>query len=371
MSMRCNRKFRFYKCLQLLSALLGFLNSSFGYSDDSTIEENGMNNLYRRISVESFGGPEKLKVEKFTGLKPLTESDVLVNVGYVGVNRADLLLREGKYHIKTLPVVPGLEASGIVASAGGKFSKGDRVLIFKAQSGMYSEQVCVQSTALIKIPENVSLEIAASLPLNWLTASQCMTKLIDIQAGQSVAVFSAASGVGQAAIQIAKHVGVRVVGIVSSERKAKFLNDRYGIEAFVGREPDELDRVLSTIKSDGFDGILDLQGGKFFRSALKGVCSGGTVAQCANPSLEDSQINVRDFYPRNISIKGFQYGNLIALGRDTFFEQLKSVLQGFEQGYYQPLDLKIFDLADAGEAHTSLGNREFIGKVLLRTGACE
>jgi NADPH2:quinone reductase len=113
------------------------------------------------------------------------------------------------------------------------------------------------------------------------------------------------------------------------------------------------------------DGVFDLVGGPRFRLALRLARPGGVVVQAANPSLEDTLINVRDFYPKNLSILGFQYGNLMAIGKDRFADQLEIVLNGFTTGRFQPLERSVFSVDIAAQAHLRLQDRTHIGKVLI------
>jgi NADPH2:quinone reductase len=321
---------------------------------------------YKKVILREFGGPERLCLESVDGFT-FDSSKVEVAIAFAGVNRADILLREGKYHIKDLPITPGLEASGEIVRDGHGFRAGDRVLIYRAQSGMYSEQVRVDPTDLVKIPVTLSLKTAASIPLNWLTAYDCLSRLICIKSGQSMAIFAASSGVGQAAIQIAKGFGARPYAVVSSEVKAKYLADRFGIDALASTISEEIEAwILEKVGPKGVDGVLDLVGGKLFRTALRVTQAGGKIAQAANPSLEDSTINVRDFYPRNISIFGFQFGNLMTLKRDSFGSQLQEIIAGFESGIYRPADLTIYTPDQAAVAHMHLQDRTHVGKVLIQ-----
>jgi NADPH2:quinone reductase len=182
-----------------------------------------------------------------------------------------------------------------------------------------------------------------------------------------MAIFAASSGVGQAAIQIAKGFGARPYAVVSSEVKAKYLADRFGIDALASTISEEIEAwILEKVGPKGVDGVLDLVGGKLFRTALRVTQAGGKIAQAANPSLEDSTINVRDFYPRNISIFGFQFGNLMTLKRDSFGSQLQEIIAGFESGIYRPADLTIYTPDQAAVAHMHLQDRTHVGKVLIQ-----
>lgn len=323
-----------------------------------------MSQAYRRIRIHRFGGPECLELERFEAPKR-TPGLVPVEVAYAGVNRADLLMREGNYHLRTLPLTPGCEASGRVTENAEGFRAGDRVLIFKAPSGMDSDYVEVGPECLVKIPAEISLQVAASIPLNWLTAFDCLDRLMKLQPGQTVAIFAAASGVGQAAIQIALARGARPFAVVSSEDKAKYLQSRYPIPVLASAQPEHIESWILGECREGVDGVFDLVGGPRFRLALKLARAGGIVVQAANPSLEDTLINVRDFYPKNLSIFGFQYGNLMAIGKDRFAEQLDIVLAGFTSGRFQPIERSVFSVEIAAQAHLKLQERTHIGKVLI------
>jgi NADPH2:quinone reductase len=323
--------------------------------------------VFERVVVRAFGGVNRLEQERFEA-PPRSTGKVQVRIAFAGVNRADVLLREGKYHLRTLPITPGLEASGTVLETSEGFQAGERVLIYKAQHGMYAGLAEVTPDSLIRIPDAISLKVAASIPLNWITAYDCLDRLMALKRGQTVAIFAAASGVGQAAIQIALERGARPYGIVTSEAKAEYLRRRFDIPVLATGSPEEIEPWFLSKNGAPSDGVFDLVGGSQFRYALKLTRAGGVVVQAANPSLEDSWINVRDFYPRNISIHGFQYGNLIALGRDCFAEQLQKIFDGITRGHFLPAELFVFPAQEAASAHLKLEDRSHVGKILLQLG---
>lgn len=330
-----------------------------------------MSKLYRKIVINNFGASDVLKLEiKDLPISPenITKK-IKIAVSHVGVNRADVLLREGKYHLRELPVTPGLEASGVVLESCGNWKKGDRVLIFKAENGLYTDYVEMESDSIIKIPDSVSLLQAASIPLNWITAFDCLYRLLNIKEKKSIAIFAAASGVGQAAIQMAKSEGLNVFAFVSSNEKANYLRQKYNIKAFAITSPDQIEQIIfSLIEDKKVDVTFDLVGGAFFQTALKITQDCGVVAQAANPTLENSLINVRDFYPRNLTIHGFQFANLIKNKKDQFKNHLCEILNRFESGQWFSLPISEFEAEQAANAHQKIEDRSNTDKIIIHFG---
>ncbi|MBX7220605.1 MAG: zinc-binding dehydrogenase [Blastocatellia bacterium] len=317
------------------------------------------------IIVEEFGGPEQLKWIEEESL-PLTEKSVRIAVKAVGVNRADVLQRTGAYHGMKPPVRPGLEGSGVVLeSASERFPVGTNVVLFANRTGLYTTETVSDEKHLAVIPAGVTFEQAAAIPINWLTAWYCITKLIRLQAGETIFIPAAASGVGYAAVQIAKHCGAQVIAAASSAGKLAVATE-YGADAtFNYRERDTTEAIRDLTAGKGTDTFLDTVGGKTFAQGLKALAPFGRVAALANVTLEDSLINTRDFYPKNAAIYGFQYGNLLNSGRYHPAEDMETILKLVANGTFRVLVAKSFPLAEAPAAHRFLESRDVMGKLVL------
>lgn len=320
----------------------------------------------RAVVVGRFGGPEVLELHELPAVA-LEPGAVRVRVEACGVNRADVLLRKGAYHGATAPARPGLEGAGTVVqvTAGSSYAPGDRVVLFADRSGLYCDEAVPQESAIARIPDGVTATQAAALPINWITAYACLHKLIEIGPQDTILIPAAASGVGTAAIQLAKAAGARVIACASTEAKLALARKLGADETFNYREDDVVEAVKARTSGAGVDCVIDIVGGAMFAAALKALAPFGRVAALANVTLEDSVINTRDFYPKNARIMGFQYGRLIAAGRYDPRPDLEAILDGIAIGAYQPVIDRTLPLSEAAEAHRLLESRQVLGKLVL------
>jgi NADPH2:quinone reductase len=302
---------------------------------------------------------------------PLPEvgaEEVLVEVRAAAVNRVDVLMRSGRYHTPpALPFVPGREASGVAHRVGGDVRgvrEGDPVIALAGRPGAYAEFMSVSSRGTFRIPEGMDWAAAASLPTAWLSAWYCLRHLARVDPGETVLVHAAASGVGDAAVQIAKHAGARVIATAGSQEKVAWAQDNgadWGID--YGRQ-NVLAETSRITEGRGVDVVLDAIGGQVFATSLKAVGSGGRVVALANVTLEDSLINTRDFYPKNVTIYGFQITALMQGGYDPR-PDLAELVDLVAGGTLRVHVDRVFPFERAGEAHDYIEARRNRGKVVL------
>ncbi len=271
----------------------------------------------KAIQVSRFGSADVLRPADMP-TPQLETGEVLIELRGVGVNRADILLRSGNYHASPpFPFVPGFEGSGIVREADPKaegFKPGDRVLAMAGRPGFYAEYVAAPAAKVFRIPDRLGWVEAAALPTAWLTAWYCLSELARLRAGETILVRGAASGVGDAAVQLAKHLGARVIAAAGSDDKAGWARTQGADWAINYERQDVVEQVGLITDGRGVEVVLDAVGGKDFVNSLKAVGHFGRVVAMANVTLEPSLVNTRDFYPKNARIYGFQLGNLIARG---------------------------------------------------------
>jgi NADPH2:quinone reductase len=326
----------------------------------------------KAVRLDEFGGPEVLKPAEVPAPSP-EPGEVLIEVEAAGVNRADLLTRSGRYHrAGNPPLVLGFEGSGIVRDVGegvAGFSAGDRVLGFVGRPGFYAEQVAVHESRVVRIAEGLGSVPAAALPTAPLTAWYCLTRLARLSAGERVLVYAAASGVGDAAVQIAKWLGAEVIATAGTGEKVGWAM-RNGADHGVNHsERDIVSEVGEIVGDGGVDVVLDTVGGARFAEALKIVGHGGRVVNLANVALEPTTIDTRDFYPKNVAIYGFQITNLIErLGYDPK-DDLEELAGLVASGTLEVHVDRVFPLAEASEAHRYMEGRHNRGKVMLAPGA--
>jgi NADPH2:quinone reductase len=321
------------------------------------------------VRVTEFGQADKLTWVELADPEP-APGEVLVSLVAAAVNRADLLFRSGRYHSgPALPAVLGSEGAGVVVDVGADVDglvAGDRVVVWGSTGapGFYAELAVVSAESTLKVPEAVSLPAAATLPVAWLSAWYCLTHLARVRHGDVVLVHAAASGVGSAAVQIVNDAGGSVIGVVGSPEKEAWVRELGANDVLNRHDDDIVEQVRRLTSGRGADVALDLVGGDAFTTSVKAVGHAGRVAAMANVALAPSIVDTRDFYPKNVSIFGFQLGDLMRHGwnpRPDLTDLLDAVAEG---RFTVPID-STFAMADAAAAHRRLETGKTRGKVLL------
>ena len=320
----------------------------------------------RAVQITEFGDPDRLAIADVADPRP-GPGQVLIRVAAASVNRADLLVRSGRYHtLPPLPTVPGAEAAGVVEAVGADVSGvdvGDRVLAW-GSTGCYAELVATDAAKVVPVPADVSMPVAAALPIAWLTARYCVRELGRVRPGQVVLVHAAASGVGTAAVQTARADGAEVIGVVGSPDKEALAKELGAAHVLRRDRDDVLAEVRRITDGAGADVVLDLAGGETFALSLHTVAAGGRVVALANVAGASSVVDTRDFYPKNVSIHGFQFTNLQRLGWDPR-PDLRLLLGEVAEGRFTvPIDTA-FPLEEAATAHRRLESDRSRGKVVL------
>lgn len=326
----------------------------------------------RAVRIDEFGGPEVLVPTEVPD--PVAgPGQVLLRVVAAGVNRADALVRAGRYHrAGRPPLIPGVEAAGVVAAVGEGVTGievGQRVMALDGVNapGFYAELAVVPARQVTVVPDGLELTEAAALPVAWLSAWYCLRHLAKVTKDDTVVVKAAASGVGSAAVQIAAGTGARVVALAGSPDKTAWVagfgaHDTLDTSAHPGDA--EVEEVLRLTGGRGADVVLDTVGGPAFGRSLREVGHGGRVVALANVALEPSTIDTRDFYPKNAAVLGFQLTNLQIHGYDPR-EDLRELARRVAAGAYRVPVETVVPLDQARAAHERLERRDNRGKIVL------
>jgi NADPH2:quinone reductase len=322
----------------------------------------------KAVRIEEFGGPEVLQTADIPVPVP-GEDEVLIELRASGVNRADVLTRGGGYHAAAQPpIVPGFEGSGIVREIGSavtSVSIGDRVLAFGGRPGFYAEYVAVPQGRVVRAPEDLDWDSAAALPVAPLSAWYCLRRLAQLRSCEKVLIWAAGSGVGDAAVQISKHLGASVIAIAGSNEKVAWALENGADEGINRAREDVLGRTREITGGEGVEVVLDTVGGRVFGESLKLTGHGGRVVALANVALEESTIDTRDFYLKNVTICGFQIINLMQhLGYEPRGD-LEELADLVARGKLKVNVDKVFPLEGVGDAHRYLERRQNRGKVMI------
>lgn len=305
---------------------------------------------------------------------PVMKADeVLVHVHAAGLNRADLLQRQGKYPPPTgAPEWMGLEVAGVITQVGYKAAKhfdwqvGDSVCALLAGGG-YAEQVAIHPAVLLPVPKGLSMAEAASLPEVFATAYLNLFMEAELQAGERVLIHAGASGLGIAAIQLCKAFGADVVTTVGSPEKAEALN-AYGADIIVERNTTDLDTILDQCEAEGrpVNVALDCVGGANLGKHLSKLARGGRWILVGTLGGITSDLSLRPLLTRGLRLIGSTLRSRPMETKARLIRELtERVWPKIESGAIRPFVHKIFPIAGVTEAHAVLDRNENIGKVVL------
>lgn len=321
----------------------------------------------KAIVVDSFGGPEALRVVD-RDPPAAGPGEVVLEVKAVNVNRADVLMRTGKFHgPKQLPMTLGLGAAGVVREAGPgvtRFKPGDRVLTAGDRIGSYAELARIPEARLVAIPDGVDWAQAATLPTAGISAFFCLFHLAQLREGETVLIHAAASGVGHAAVQLARQAGARVIATAGSDRKLDWARELGAWQGINYSRENVVDRVMALTEGAGVEVAIDAVGGPAFRWSLQALKHAGRCVALANVTTEDTVMNTRDFYPKNAVIHGFQLMRRMETGYDPRGD-LADLLERIRKGELRPHVAQRFPLERVADAHRALESRETLGHVVL------
>ena len=326
----------------------------------------------RTIVVSRFGGPEVLSLVERDRPEP-TRGEVRVRVRAAGVNRADIVQRIGRYPAPSdAPAdVLGLEFAGEVESLGTgatAWKVGDRVFGLVG-GGAYAEALVTHERLLAAIPASMSFTDAAAAPEAFITAYDAMIVQGKLAMGETVLVHAAGSGVGTAAIQLARLSGAHSIGTARSAQKlerARELGLDHGI-AVTG--PAFADDVMRLTGGRGVEVVLELVGGDYLREDLASVTSEGRVILVGLMAGASTTLDLGTVLRKRVTVRG-------TVLRSRPLEQKLDAMQAFvrhvvpllAKGALRPVVDRVLPLADAAAAHTYVEQNQSFGKVVLDCG---
>ncbi len=323
----------------------------------------------RAIVIKQPGGPEVLSLEQVDDPNP-GKHEVLVRVKATAVNRADVLQRMGHYPSPpdAPPDIPGLEFSGLVEKLGegvGEFAPGDKVFGV-AGGGTYADFVVVHSGCLARMPVNLSFVEAASVPEVFITAYDAMVSQCGLLSGETVLIHAVGSGVGVAALQIARLLGASTIGTARSKEKLETAREQGLDHGILVRDGKFAEQVNDITGGAGVNLVLDLVGGDYVAEDLHCMEEKGRIIVVGLVAGLHCEFDLGLLLRKRVSIRG------TTLRRRPLDEkiQVAKVLQNqivplFEKNRLKPVIDKILPLASASEAHEYMGNNQNYGKIVL------
>jgi len=293
--------------------------------------------------------------------------DVVIDVHAAALNRADLMQRAGHYPPPPgWPEWMGLEVAGVIshAPAGGRFRPGDQVCALLGGGG-YAEKAAVPAGMVLPIPEGLTMVQAAAIPEAFATSYLNLCIEGGLQAGDTVLIQAGASGLGMAAIQLAKALGGTVMTTVSTEEKAAFVRG-LGADIVVNRTTDDL---AAAMEAHPVDIALDCIGGPDLGRCVEKMALGGRWIVIATLGGPKTELDANVFFRRGLRLIGSTLRSRTPEMKAEILAGLERVLwPAFSAGAIKPIIHATLPMTQAAEAHAILQRRENLGKVVLTNG---
>lgn len=302
--------------------------------------------------------------------KPMP-NHVRVQVHSVSLNFPDALQIRGTYQNKlSPPFVPGSEASGtVVESTSSSFKAGDRVVAVVEQ-GALAEELLAHESVVFKVPDAVSLDVAACIPIAYGTTELALRHRARIKPGSTLLVLGAAGGVGVAACQIGALVGARVVAVCSGQEKASFLKKDIGVKDIIDLTSlppgSSLSKEVRKICSKGVDIVFDPVGGDLFSEALKSVAWGAQYLVIGFAAGGIPNVPANHLLVKNTTLHGIFWGSYLLNDPKTLKEGISFLLQCIQDGRLDPKISKVFPMERIDQAFQMIKERRVMGKVVVR-----
>lgn len=342
--------------------------------------------------ITGYGGVDQLAVIDVPVPTP-APGEVLVQVAYSGINRADLFIRQGLTgpgvrQPRELPHVMGVDGAGTVVELGpgveGDVRVGDRVAVFPALScghcrhcrrgltsrcasygllgedewGLQREFVAIPATSVLRIADDLPLRDAAVVPGAYTTAWTMVVTNGVIRPGERLLAVGASGGVSVAAMQIAAHAGAEIWATTRDAGKAKRLADLPFVDrVFVTREPGWSQEILDASEGDGVDMVVDAVGAPSWPESIRSLTQGGRMVICGASGGDRPDISIRELYQRNRRIIGSPFGG---------WNDFQEVYAFLAASGVRPVIDRTLPLEAIAEAHQAMEDQEHIGKVVLR-----
>jgi len=319
----------------------------------------------KAIRVHQTGGPEMLSLEDIPAPAP-GPNQALVKIKCIGLNFIDVYFRTGLYKT-ALPFIPGMEAAGIVEAVGEGVTvvkPGDRVA-YAGVLGAYAEYSLVNAAQLVQLPENLDFQSAAAIMLQGITAHYLTHSAFPLRKGETLLLHAAAGGVGLLLIQVAKKIGARVIGTVSTEEKAALAGNA-GADHVILYTRDDFEQEVKRITAGaGVDVVYDSVGRTTFEKGLNCLRRRGMMVLFGQSSGSVPPID-----PGILNVKGSIYLTRPGLAHYTATREELTWRAGDIFKWFSEDSLKIridqvFPLEEAGRAHQALEARQTAGKVLI------
>ena len=321
----------------------------------------------RAVVITSPGDPDVLRIEERPAPIP-GGGEVLIRVGAAGVNRPDVIQRQGRYPAPPgVPDdIPGLEVAGIIEATGDEVQRwkpGDRVCALVAGGG-YAEYVSVPAVQCLPVPDGWDMIMAASVPETFFTVWTNVFQRCGFKQGESVLVHGGTSGIGVAAIQMVKAMGGRVAVTAGTEEKCRFAEGLGADRAINYREEDFEGAVREEF--GGVDIILDMIGGDYAPKNIRCLNEEGRIAIINAMGGREATVDLMRIMVKRLIVTGSTLRSRNAEFKGKIASELEAhIWPLIQEAHIKPVIYKTFPLEEAAEAHRLMESGRHIGKIVL------
>jgi NADPH:quinone reductase len=324
--------------------------------------------MMKAIAIVAPGGPETLRAGDFPVPRP-GASEVLVQVVAAGVNRPDVLQRQGKYPVpRDASPLPGLEVAGEIVAIGDdvtRWKPGDRVMAL-THGGGYAEFCAVEGGHCLPIPAALSFVEAAAVPETFFTVWYNVFTRCRLADGESFMVHGGSSGIGTTAIQLAKAHGCLVLTTAGSDEKCEFCEQLGADAAFNYRDTDWQAAVLDATGGRGVDVLLDMVAGPYTQKNLESLARDGRCTVIAFLQGSRAEVDLRPVLARRLTITGSTLRPQTVAEKARIAADIeRHVLPLLESGRVRPVVYETFSLEAAAAAHELMESSRHMGKIVL------
>ncbi|WP_128926657.1 NADPH:quinone oxidoreductase family protein [Bradyrhizobium guangxiense] len=322
----------------------------------------------KAILCHSFTGPGDLRLGEIDVPKPAGD-EILIDVHAASVSFMDQLLVSGLYQMRPpTPFVPGTEASGTVVAIGDKvtkFAPGDRVAC-SSWTGGYAERMIAKQSKCVRLPDGVAFEAAATVLHNYGTAYYALVERARAARGETLFVTGAAGGVGLAAVDLGRHLGLRVVAGVGSDDKAALVRDYGAGDVINYRSQDLRDQIKSITSGEGIDLGFDNVGGAIFEQMARLMKWGGRLMPIGFTGGEIPSLPMNLPLLKNYSIIGVFAGAWAEKFPHEAARMNDTLMQWLADGHIRPHIDRVLPLEEAAEAMRAVADRTVRGRIVLK-----
>lgn len=323
----------------------------------------------RAVVVDRWMDPAELAVREAPEPQAGPGS-VVIDVEAAGANFFDTLLVQGRYQVKpAFPFVPGGEAAGVIRAVGEGVTGhrvGDRVIANVLPCGAFAERVAVPAKHLIRMPDAMTFEEGAAIPIVYPTSYASLVYRAALAGGETLLVHAAAGGVGLAAVQIGKALGATVIATAGGADKLEVARAA-GADVLIDyRTEDFVERVRQATGGRGADVIFDSVGGDVFDRSLKCLAWCGRLVVVGFASGRIPEVKANRILLKNIAVTGIHWGAYLEHDPARVDDAHERLMQLYREGAIRPAVWKTFPLEELPAALAALAGRATTGKVIIR-----